>query len=116
MLKDDCLFCRIINRSIKSTIALETDQVIAFHDVNPMAPIHLLIVPKYHFTNINELSLDTAPLIGAMMLLAKQLAQDLGVSEDGYRLVFNTNEGAGQSVFHLHLHFLAGRPFSWPPG
>lgn len=116
MLKDDCIFCRIINKGLKSNIALETDKILAFHDVNPEAPIHLLIVPKYHFANINELTGETAPFIAPMMLAAKDLAQTLNVSEDGFRLVFNTNTAACQSVFHLHMHFMAGRRFSWPPG
>ena len=116
MLKDDCIFCKIIKKSIPSNVALETDRAIAFYDLNPVAPIHLLIVPKYHVESVNELTCETASMIPDMMLMAKKLAKELNVDESGFRLVINTREGAGQSVFHIHMHFLAQRRFSWPPG
>jgi len=110
------LFTKIIRREIPAKIVYETDQVLAFEDLHPQAPHHILIVPKIEIPTINDLTPETAPVIGQLFLAAKEIAKELGVSEEGYRVVMNCNEGAGQTVFHLHLHFLAGRPFHWPPG
>ena len=110
------LFTKIINREIPAKIVFENDSVLAFQDINPQAPHHVLIVPKKEVPTINDLDRETAPLIGEMFLAAKELASRLGVAERGYRVVMNCNEDGGQTVFHLHLHFLAGRALHWPPG
>lgn len=111
-----CLFCQLINRDIPANIVYEDDQVLAFEDIHPQAPTHCLIIPKQHIATLNDLQADNAQLIGYMTLTAKQLAQDKGLAEDGYRLVFNCNEQGGQTVFHIHLHLLGGRSMQWPPG
>jgi len=112
----DCLFCKIIQGDIPAERVLETDHVLAFRDINPQAPEHILIIPKQHIPTINELDANEAQLAGQLVLAAKQIAKDSGVHNDGYRLVFNCNANAGQEVFHIHLHLLAGRKFTWPPG
>ena len=113
---DNCLFCKIIDRHIPAKIAYEDDQVLAFYDIAPQAPVHILIIPRQHIATINDFSDKETELLGHMLLTAKKLAGELGVAEDGYRLNLNCNHNGGQTVFHTHLHFLAGRPFSWPPG
>ena len=113
---NDCLFCKIINGQIPSTILYEDENLVAFNDVNPQAPLHVLIVPRKHVATLNELSQENDAVIGAMQRLAASLAKDSGVHEEGYRTVFNTNKNAGQTVFHIHLHLLAGRQLNWPPG
>ena len=110
------LFTKIINREIPAKIVYETDKVLAFQDLHPQAPHHILIVPKVEIATINDLTPETAHWIGDLFLAAKDIAKTLGVAESGYRVVMNCNEDGGQTVFHLHLHFLAGREFSWPPG
>lgn len=112
----DCLFCKIINDEIPSAKVFENDQVLGFEDVNPQAPYHVLFVPKKHISTINELTPDNQQYIGHLFAGAKAYAKEIGVSEEGYRVVMNCNKGAGQTVFHIHLHFLAGRPLTWPPG
>jgi histidine triad (HIT) family protein len=112
----DCLFCRIIGRDIPGAIVYEDDRFLAFDDINPQAPMHVLIVPKRHITSVNDLTEDDDGLVGGMVRLAASLAKARGLSAGGYRTVFNTNRDAGQTVFHLHLHVLGGRPLSWPPG
>ena len=112
----DCLFCKIRDGEIPGDKVYEDDDILAFRDVSPQAPTHVLVIPKKHIATINDLEeVDTA-VVGRMMLVAKQIAADEGIEEDGYRLVFNCNEGAGQAVFHIHLHVLGGRRMSWPPG
>lgn len=110
------LFTKIINREIPAKIIYENEKVIAFEDIHPQAPHHCLIVPKTEIPTINDLTPATAPLIGELFLAAKEIAQKQGVSEKGYRVVMNCNEDGGQTVFHIHLHFLAGREMEWPPG
>ena len=110
------IFSKIINKEIKANIIYEDESVLAFEDVNPQAPLHVLIVPRKHVATLNELSQENDALIGAMQRLAASLAKDNGVHEEGYRTVFNTNKNAGQTVFHIHLHLLAGRQLNWPPG
>lgn len=112
----DCIFCKIGRKEILSRIAYEDRQVIAFEDVNPQAPTHTLIIPKEHFATLNDLSQDQEVLLGHMTLVATRLAREKGLQDEGYRLVTNCQEGAGQSVFHIHLHLLGGRKFIWPPG
>ena len=112
----DCLFCKMVAGAIKPDKIYEDSDVLAFKDINPQAPLHVLVVPKKHVSTLNELTTDNADLIGKMFLAARRIAQDAGVAEAGYRTVINCNAGAGQSVFHLHLHVLGGRVMQWPPG
>ncbi|MFQ6615598.1 MAG: histidine triad nucleotide-binding protein [Fidelibacterota bacterium] len=112
----DCLFCRISEGGVPSDIVYETDRVLAFKDIHPQAPHHLLIIPRKHISTLNDLSEEDAPLVGELMLTAKKLASQLGIDRSGYRTVFNCNADAGQAVFHVHLHLLGGRRMSWPPG
>ena len=112
----DCLFCRIIAGEIPASIVYKDDDLVAFRDINPQAPMHLLVVPRKHIPTTNDLSRDDDALVGRMLRRAAQLASDGGFGERGYRTVFNCNREAGQTVFHLHLHLLAGRGLEWPPG
>lgn len=112
----DCLFCKFVSGELQADIVLETSKVLAFRDINPQAPTHILIVPRKHIATINDLSSSDAEDIGNLYLVAKELAKEEGFSEEGYRVVMNCNAGAGQSVFHIHLHLLGGRAFTWPPG
>jgi histidine triad (HIT) family protein len=109
---ENCLFCKIINRKIPAEIVYETDDILAFKDIAPQAPVHILIIPKTHIISTNEIT--DANLPGKLILTATKLAKDLNL--EGYRLVFNCNEIAGQTVFHLHCHLLGGRQMHWPPG
>jgi histidine triad (HIT) family protein len=111
-----CLFCRVISGEIPAKKIYEDDALVAFHDINPQAPVHFLIVPRKHIATLNDMTPDDEPLIGRMHARAAALARELGVAERGYRAVFNCNSEAGQSVFHIHLHVLGGRPMAWPPG
>tara|TARA_X000001036_G_scaffold109242_1_gene102435 strand:+ start:1384 stop:1728 length:345 start_codon:yes stop_codon:yes gene_type:complete len=113
---ENCLFCKIIDKSISSEIVYENDSVLAFNDINPQAPVHILIIPKIHIATLNDLNKDHERLLGELVLTAGILAKQLGISEDGYRINFNCNEAGGQTVYHIHLHLLGGRSFSWPPG
>jgi histidine triad (HIT) family protein len=113
---ESCLFCRIVGREIPADLLYEDDHVLAFRDIAPQAPIHVLVVPKEHIPTANDLRETHRELLATLMLAAPKIARDQGLDEDGYRLVLNCQEGAGQSVFHLHLHILGGRPMNWPPG
>ena len=110
------LFLKIIQREISADIVYETEDVLAFRDINPQAPLHVLIVPKEHIRTINDLEPGHAEIVGKLFLAAREIAAEEGVAEDGYRVVMNCNAGAGQSVFHIHLHLLGGRTLGWPPG
>lgn len=110
----DCLFCKMITGEIKPDTVYEDESVLAFKDINPQAPTHILIIPKAHVPTLNDL--DDIALAGKMLLTAIQLAKQEGLAEDGYRTVFNCNEQGGQEVFHLHMHLLGGRQMKWPPG
>ncbi len=112
----DCIFCKIATGEIPATKVLETDDVVVFRDLNPQAPTHLLAIPRRHIATINDLRDEDAELVGKLYLAAKQVAADEGIAESGYRTVMNCGEGAGQTVFHIHLHILGGRPMAWPPG
>jgi histidine triad (HIT) family protein len=112
----DCLFCKFVNGEIKPDTVYEDDHVLAFRDINPQAPTHVLVVPKRHISTLNDLSADDGELIGKLYLAAQQVARQEGIDEPGYRTVINCNELAGQSVFHIHLHLLGGRAMAWPPG
>lgn len=112
----ECFFCKMAEGKIKPDTVFETDRVLAFRDINPQAPTHVLIIPKQHIATVNDLKPEQAAVVGDMYLAAQQIAAAEGVAERGYRLVLNCNRDAGQSVFHLHLHLLAGRALNWPPG
>ena len=111
---DDCLFCRIVRGEIPAKLVAETPECVAFRDVNPQAPLHVLVVPREHVASLNEAA-DPAQL-GRLMALAAEIARLEGYAERGYRTVVNTGPDAGQTVFHVHLHLLAGRHLGWPPG
>ncbi len=111
-----CLFCRIISGEIPSAKVYEDDQLIAFKDITPQAPLHVLIVPRKHIATLNELTPDDDGLVGAMTRHAATIAKANGYDASGFRTVFNCNQDAGQAVFHIHLHLLAGRTLAWPPG
>ena len=112
----DSLFSKIVAREIPADIVYETDTVLAFRDVNPQAPTHVLVIPKRQIPTINDLTEADASLVGELFLAAKAIAAEEGLAEDGYRVVMNCNEHGGQTVFHIHLHLLGGRPMTWPPG
>ncbi|HHQ42691.1 MAG TPA: histidine triad nucleotide-binding protein [Chromatiales bacterium] len=112
----DCLFCKMANGEIEPDLVYEDDEVIAFRDINPQAPTHVLVVPREHIPTLNDLQPRHAELVGRMFLAAKEVARKEGIQESGYRTVFNCNRDAGQAVFHIHLHVLGGRPMAWPPG
>jgi histidine triad (HIT) family protein len=111
-----CLFCKIAQGEIPATAVFQDNDIMAFRDINPQAPTHVLVIPKRHIATVNDTNDEDAQLLGNMVLRAKKLAQDEGLSEDGYRLVFNINSGGGQEVYHIHLHLLGGRQMTWPPG
>jgi histidine triad (HIT) family protein len=114
--KDDCIFCKIRDGKIPARIVYEDDDLFAFEDIAPAAPTHILVVPKRHLVNALDLTESDDALMGAMCRTAARIARERGVADDGFRLVVNNNLRAGQSVFHLHLHLLAGRDMTWPPG
>lgn len=111
----DCLFCRIGRKEIPAKLAYEDGEVFAFEDIGPQAPTHILICPRKHFASLDEATAEDQALLGKMQLVAAQIAREKQL-RSGYRTVFNTGKGAGQTVFHLHLHLLGGRDFRWPPG
>lgn len=115
-MSDDCLFCKIANQEIPSKKAYEDDSVYAFHDINPAAPTHILLIPRKHIATLDDLEPEDEPLMGSLFTIASKLAVESGNAAKGYRTVFNCGAGGGQTVFHVHLHLLAGRPFKWPPG
>ncbi|HET7307634.1 MAG TPA: histidine triad nucleotide-binding protein [Gammaproteobacteria bacterium] len=112
----DCLFCKIIAGELPGDIVFQNDEFVAFRDINPQAPTHLLIVPRRHIPTLNDLTDKDAGLTGRLSLVAKELATREGIAEDGYRVVMNCNAGAGQTVWHIHMHLLGGRTLTWPPG
>ena len=111
---DDCLFCRIVRREIPATLVAETEDCVAFRDVRPQAPVHVLVIPREHVASLNEAT--DARLVGRLAIVAAEIARKEGIAESGYRTVINTNADAGQTVFHVHLHLLGGRHLGWPPG
>ena len=112
----DCLFCRIAAGQIPAAIVYQDDRLVAFRDINPQAPLHVLIVPRRHIATLNDLTAAEDSLVGEMIRRAATIAGQRGHAEAGYRTLLNCNQDAGQSVFHIHLHLLAGRSMSWPPG
>ena len=111
-----CLFCSIAEKKIPAIIVFEDEEILAFHDINPQAPTHILIIPKKHIATIDEAEPIDGLLLGRMVLVAQQIAREKGFNQEGYRLVFNVNPGGGQVVYHIHLHLLGGRQMVWPPG
>jgi histidine triad (HIT) family protein len=116
MPQDDCLFCKISSGDIPADIVLENDHVVAFRDINPQAPSHVLVIPRQHISSINEMQETDDAIVGKLFLAAREIAKHEGFSEPGYRVVMNCNAAAGQTVFHIHLHLLGGRDLGWPPG
>ena len=112
---DDCLFCKIGKKQIPSKLVYEDDEIFAFEDISPQAPSHILIVPRKHLVSLTDAGAEDAAMLGKLQLLAARIARERKLT-DGYRTVLNNGRGAGQSVFHLHLHLLGGRDFRWPPG
>jgi histidine triad (HIT) family protein len=112
----DCLFCKMVSGEIEPDKLYEDDEVMAFRDISPQAPTHVLVIPKRHIATLNDLHSDDAAVIGKMAFVASQLAKQEGFAEQGYRTVMNCNADGGQAVFHIHLHLLGGRPLGWPPG
>jgi histidine triad (HIT) family protein len=112
----DCLFCRMVAGEVPADVVLDDERTLAFRDINPQAPVHVLVIPKEHHPDVGELAASDPAALAALHAAASRVAAGEGVSESGWRLVFNTGAGAGQSVFHVHGHVLGGRPFSWPPG
>ena len=112
----DCLFCKIISRETPGSIVYEDERILAFNDINPQAPTHVLLVPKRHITSLTDLSVEDDQLVGELVRRAAAIARERGIAAGGFRTVFNTNRDAGQSVFHIHLHLLGGRNMTWPPG
>lgn len=112
----NCLFCKIVSKELSATVIYEDEQVIAFEDLHPRAPIHTLIIPRKHIATLNDMTTEDIALSGQLLYTAQHLAKQYGIAEEGYRVVMNCNAGAGQAVFHIHLHLLGGRPLSWPPG
>jgi histidine triad (HIT) family protein len=113
---NDCLFCKIVAGEIPADVIYETNDTLAFRDINPQAPTHVLIIPKRHIERINDITDADREVIGSLYVAARDIAASEGLAEDGYRVVMNCNEAAGQTVFHLHLHLLGGRQLGWPPG
>ena len=113
---EETIFMKIMRGEIPCNKVYEDDDVFAFHDINPVAPLHVLIIPREPIATLNDLEPENAELVGKLFLAAKKIAEQEGVAESGYRTVFNCNKDAGQEVFHIHLHLLAGRSFTWPPG
>lgn len=116
MSENDCLFCRIVDGNLSADIVYENDSLIAFRDINPKAPTHILLIPRSHIATMNDLEDGDKALVGELFVAAARIAADEGLADDGYRVVMNCNAAAGQSVFHIHLHLLGGRTMGWPPG
>jgi histidine triad (HIT) family protein len=113
---DECIFCKIINKEIPAKIVYEDDRILVFDDINPQAPVHVLLIPKEHFVSLNDIPEEKEDLLGHILSKARQVASDKGIKESGYRIVLNTGRDSGQDVFHIHFHVLGGRRMTWPPG
>jgi histidine triad (HIT) family protein len=116
MSNESCLFCKILAGDIPAKIIYESDTAIGFHDINPKAPTHVVIIPRKHIATINDIEPVDQQVVGSLFTAAREIAEKEGHADVGYRVAMNCNEAAGQTVFHIHLHLLAGRSFSWPPG
>ena len=110
------IFKKIIDGEVPTDIVYQDEECLAFRDINPQAPMHVLVIPRKHIATINDIEPDDQEIVGSLYTAAREIAAEAGIAEDGYRTVMNCNEGAGQSVFHIHLHVLGGRPLAWPPG
>jgi histidine triad (HIT) family protein len=115
-MSQDCIFCKVAAGEMGDPPVYQDDQVTAFNDINPQAPTHILIIPNKHIASLDQARAEDQALLGHLLLTAAEIARDKGLTDSGYRLVINTGSGAGQSVFHLHVHLLAGRTMRWPPG
>ncbi|MCM8899833.1 histidine triad nucleotide-binding protein [Caldicoprobacter algeriensis] len=113
---DGCIFCKIVDKQIPSRIVYEDDSILAFHDIDPKAPVHVLVIPKQHITSINEVTQENSQVIAHIFATMPKIAQQLGIKDSGYRVVVNCGKDAGQAVNHLHYHVLGGRSLTWPPG
>ena len=113
---NECLFCKMVSGVIPCDKVHENENVLAFRDIDPKAPTHILIIPKKHITTLNEINENDQDLLGELLLTAKKIAKNEGIDTSGYRTVFNCNSDGGQTVFHIHMHLLGGRPMAWPPG
>jgi len=113
---ENCIFCKIIKKEIPARIVYENERLLAFEDTNPQAPFHILLIPKDHFTSLNDVPDKKKSILAEILLTARQIAKEKGISERGYRIVLNTAKESGQAVFHLHFHLLGGRQMTWPPG
>lgn len=116
MSQKDCLFCKIVDGDLPADIVYENDALVAFRDINAKAPTHILLIPRRHIATMNDLQNGDESLAGELFITAAKIAADEGLADDGYRVIMNCNEAAGQSVFHIHLHLMGGRTMSWPPG
>lgn len=112
----DCLFCKMAGGEIRPDVVYEDDEILAFNDINPQAPTHILVIPKRHIATLNDAGETDATLLGRLCTTASRLARDAGFADDGYRVVINCNDAGGQAVYHIHLHLLGGREMRWPPG
>ena len=112
----ECIFCKIINKEISSNIVYEDQDILAFNDINPQAPTHILLIPKEHFASLNAIPEEKKEILSSLLLKARQIAEEKGIVQSGYRIVLNTERDSGQEVFHIHLHLMGGRRMSWPPG
>ncbi|SFA75657.1 histidine triad nucleotide-binding protein [Clostridium frigidicarnis] len=113
---DDCIFCKIVNKEIPSTKVYEDDKVLAFKDISPEAPVHIVIVPKEHIRSTNELNENNASIVAHIFIIINKIAEEQGIKDSGYRIINNCGEHGGQTVNHIHFHLLGGRNLSWPPG
>lgn len=113
---NDCIFCKIINKEIPAKIVYEDKDIFVFEDINPQAPVHILLIPRAHYASLNDVPEDKKDLMGHLLLQAKKIAADKNLSEEGFRIVLNTGRNSGQEVFHIHFHLLGGRRMTWPPG
>jgi histidine triad (HIT) family protein len=112
----DCIFCKIAHHEIPARIVFENERLLAFHDLFPQAPTHILVIPKTHYSTLNDVPAADSAILGEIMHTASEIAKAEGFAENGYRVVMNCNQDGGQSVYHIHLHILAGRALNWPPG
>jgi histidine triad (HIT) family protein len=113
---EDCIFCKIIKKEIPASIVFEDEKMICFNDINPQAPTHILLIPREHFASLNDIPEEKKNILSHLLLKARQIAEEKGIAEKGYRIVLNTERDSGQEVFHIHLHLLGGRRMHWPPG
>ncbi len=113
---EDCIFCKIINKEIPASVVYEDERMIAFDDINPQAPVHVLLIPKEHYPSLNEIPEDKKDMLSHLLLKAREIAREKEIGERGYRIVLNTARESGQDVLHIHFHLLGGRQMNWPPG